>query len=229
MTALYRPKIQLSTGTEPCENYRAAILAAGGEPLDGYCPEPDLSCDGLLLCGGGDIESTRFGQEDQGSHPPDRKRDRAELALFHDFFQAGKPILGICRGMQLINVALGGTLIQDLPQPVRSFHTLPEGDAVHAVQTRYGSLLYEQFGPLLLVNSAHHQAVDRLGEGLQALAWAESGFAEAIDLPGYPLLGLQFHPERMSFDKRRPDTKNCDVIFYWFVEAARAHSIAGTT
>ena len=69
---LYRPRIQLSTGTESCENYRTAILAAGGEPLDGYCPEPNLSCDGLLLCGGGDIESALFGQEDRGSHPPDR-------------------------------------------------------------------------------------------------------------------------------------------------------------
>lgn len=226
---LYRPRIQLSTGTESCENYRTAILAAGGEPLDGYCPEPNLSCDGLLLCGGGDIESALFGQEDRGSHPPDRERDRAELALFHAFFKAGKPILGICRGMQLINVALGGTLIQDLPQPARSFHTLPKGDAVHAVRTLYGSLLYEQFGPVFLVNSAHHQAVDRLGDGLRALAWAESGFAEAIDLPDYPLLGVQFHPERMSFDQCRPDTKPFDIMFDWFVEEARKHSIAGTT
>lgn len=226
--ALYQPRIQLSTGTESCENYRAAILAAGGEPLDGYCPAPDLSCDGLLLCGGGDIESARFGQEDRGSHLPDRERDRAELALFQAFFEAGKPVLGICRGMQLINVALGGTLIQDLPEPARSFHTLPEGDAVHPVRTREGSLLYEQFGPLSLVNSAHHQAVDRLGKGLEAIAWAESGFAEAVDLPGYPLLGVQFHPERMSFGKRRPDTEDCAFIFYWFVEAARFDSTRRT-
>lgn len=228
MTALYRPRIQLSTGTESCENYRAAILAAGGEPLDGYCPAPDLSCDGLLLCGGGDIESTLYGQEDRGSQPPDRERDRAELALFHAFFDAGKPILGICRGMQLINVALGGTLIQDLPEPGRSFHTLSKGDAVHPVRTLYGSLLYEQFSPLSMVNSAHHQAADRLGEGLRALAWAESGFTEAFDLPDYPLLGVQFHPERMSFGKRRPDTEDSAFIFYWFIEEARFDSIRRT-
>lgn len=228
MTALYKPRIQLSAGTESCENYRAAILAAGGEPLDRYCPAPDLSCDGLLLCGGGDIESSLYGQENRGSHPPDRERDRAELALFQAFFDAGKPILGICRGMQLINVALGGSLIQDLPEPGRGFHTLPKGDAIHPVRTLRGSLLYEQFGPLPMVNSAHHQAVDRLGKGLQALAWSESGFAEAIDLPEYPLLGVQFHPERMSFGKRRPDAEDCAFIFYWFVEAARFDSISRT-
>ena len=217
-----RPRIQLSTGTESCENYRAAILAAGGEPLDGYCPQPDPSCDGLLLCGGGDIESTLFGQENSGSQPPDRERDRAELALFRAFYNSGKPILGICRGMQLINVALGGTLIQDLPQPGRGFHTLPKGDAVHPLRILEGSLLYERYGPHMAANSAHHQAVDRLGDGLRAIAWAESGFAEALDLPGYPLLGLQFHPERMSFGKRRPDTADGAPIFSWFLEACRA-------
>ncbi len=228
MTAPYQPRIQLSTGMESCENYRAAILAAGGEPVAGYCPSPDLSCDGLLLCGGGDIESVLYGQEDRGSHPPDRERDRAELALFQAFFAAGKPILGICRGMQLINVALGGTLIQDLPQPGQSFHTLPKGDAVHPVRIREGSLLYERFGPLAMVNSAHHQAVDRLGEGLRALAWAESGFVEAVDRPGYSLLGVQFHPERMSFGKRRPDTEDGAPIFNWFIEAARFDSTGRT-
>lgn len=219
--ALYKPRIQLSTGTESCESYRAAILAAGGEPVDGYCPEPDLSCDGLLLCGGGDIESTLFGQEDRGSHPPDRARDRAELALFRAFYRAGKPILGICRGMQLINVALGGTLIQDLPPEQRVFHTSPNGDTIHTIRTLEGSLLYEQYGPLASVNSAHHQAVDRLGKGLRAIAWAESGVAEAIDLSGYPLLGLQFHPERMSFDRCRPDTADGAPIFSWFIEMCR--------
>lgn len=228
MTPMDRLRIQVSGETGYTTNYCAALRGAGGEPVAGYCPTPDLSCAGLLLCGGGDIESTLFGQEDRGSQPPDRERDRAELALFHAFFDAGKPILGVCRGMQLINVALGGALIQDLPEPGRSFHTLPKGDAVHPVRTLYGSLLYEQLGPLPMVNSAHHQAVDRLGEGLRAIAWAESGFPEAIDLPDYPLLGVQFHPERMSFGKRRPDTGDSAFIFDWFIEAARFDSIRRT-
>ncbi len=110
-----KPRIQVSGGQRLIENYMAAVSAAGGEPVAAYCPEPDLTCDGLLLCGGGDIECTLYGQEDQGSQPPDRDRDRAETALFRAFHGAGKPILGICRGMQMINIMLGGTMIQDLP------------------------------------------------------------------------------------------------------------------
>jgi len=216
-----RPRIQLSTVNGNSENYRAAILSSGGEPLDGYCPEPDLSCAGLVLCGGGDIESTLYGQENRGSHPPDRERDRAELALFRAFYRAGKPILGICRGLQLMNAALGGTLIQDLPQPGQCFHTSPDRDTVHPVRTLEGSLLRRLYGPLAPVNSAHHQAADRLGEGLRAVAWTEGGIVEAIDLPGYPLLGVQFHPERMSFDLRRPDTADGAPIFSWFLELCR--------
>lgn len=216
-----RPKIQLSGELEYVDNYCAAIRSSGGEPLPGYCPAPDLTCDGLVLCGGGDIESTLYGQPDQGSQPPDKNRDKAELALFRAFYQAGKPILGICRGMQVINVALGGTMIQDLPPAQRAFHTTPDGDAVHPVTALEGASLHQFYGPLFHVNSSHHQAVDALGTGLRAIAWAESGFAEAIDLPGYPLLGVQFHPERMSFGRRRLDTADGAAIFAWFLDVCR--------
>lgn len=213
------PKIQVSAPAEGADNYIAALRGAGAEPAAGYCPGPDLNCDGLLLCGGGDIAPELFGQEDRGSHPPDPARDKAELALFHAFSRAGKPILGICRGMQIINVALGGTLIQDLPSGLRPFHTWDGRDKVHPVMSREGSLLHRLYGPLFPVNSAHHQGLDRLGEGLRAAARSEGGIAEAIDLPGYPLLGVQFHPERMSFTLRRPDTVDGGKIFQWFVEA----------
>jgi len=221
MRGVSKPRIQLSTVKGGSENYRAAILLSGGLPLGGYCPGPDLSCDGLVLCGGGDIDRALYGQEDRCSQPPDRERDRAELALFRAFYEAGKPILGICRGLQLINVALGGALIQDLPQPGQHFHTSPDGDTVHPVRTLEGSLLHRLYGPLASVNSSHHQAADQLGEGLRAVAWTEGGVVEAVDLPGYPLLGVQFHPERMSFDHRRPDTVDGAAIFSWFLELCR--------
>lgn len=203
------------------DNYCAAVREAGGEPLARYCPAPDLSCGGLVLCGGGDIESALFGQEDRGSQPPDRERDRAELALFRAFFQAGKPILGICRGMQLINVALGGTLIQDLPPEQRARHTAAEGDLVHTVLAQPDTLLYRLYGPSFQVNSAHHQAVDRLGEGLRVTARSEEGFPEAVDWVARRIMAFQFHPERMSFGKLRPDTIDAGDIFRIFLKTCR--------
>lgn len=210
--------IQVSGERGHTDNYCAAIRGAGGEPVAGYCPAPDLRCDGLLLCGGGDVDSALYGQENWGSLPPDRARDRAELALFQAFYEAGKPILGICRGIQMINVALGGTLIQDLPREQRPFH-IGKADTVHPIRVEEGSILSRLYGPLFPVNSAHHQAVDRLGTGLRAAAWAEGGFPEAIELPGRSILGVQFHPERMSFGRRRLDTVDGAAIFTWFLGA----------
>ena len=217
MTAMSKLRIQVSGDAGHMDNYCAALRSIGGEPLAGYCPAPNPNCDGLLLCGGGDIESIRYGQPNRGSQPPDQARDKAELELFQAFFQAGKPILGICRGMQLINVALGGTLIQDLPQEQGVFHSGGKTDMVHPLRALEGSVLHRLYGPVLPVNSSHHQAVDTLGRGLRAIAWAESGFAEAIDFPGRPLLGVQFHPERMAFGRHRLDTVDGAAVFRWFL------------
>ena len=112
--AVLSPRILISGADGKMSNYVRSVRAAGGTPVSGYCPPPDLSCAGLLLCGGGDLDPVLYGQPDQGSQPPDPARDQAELELFRAFYQAGRPILGVCRGMQIINVALGGTLLQDL-------------------------------------------------------------------------------------------------------------------
>jgi putative glutamine amidotransferase len=96
--------------------------------------------------------------------------------------------------MQVVNVALGGTLLQDLPGEIRPFHGGGEEDRVHPVRSREGTLLHRLYGPIFPVNSAHHQAVDRLGEGLETIAWAESGFPEALIHTQRPVLGVQFHP-----------------------------------
>lgn len=221
MTGKNVPKIQISAPEEGAGNYIDAIRSAGGEPVPGYCPAPDLSCDGLLLCGGGDIACEWFGQPNRGANPPDRARDRAEFVLFRAFYRAGRPMLGVCRGMQIINVALGGTLIQDLPRPLRAFHVWDQGDKVHPISSREGSLLHRLYAPLFPVNSAHHQGADRLGAGLRAAAWSEGGVVEAVDLPGYPLLGVQFHPERMSYANRRPDTVDGAAVFDWFLSVCR--------
>jgi len=215
------PRILLSAGPEPPVPYLEALAALGLQGIGGYCPAPDLTCDGLILCGGGDLESTLFGQENQGSDPPDLARDKAELELFYAFYQAGKPILGICRGMQVINVALGGDLIQDLPATLRPFHRGEDYSLVHLIRTRENSLLHRLYGPVFPVNSLHHQAIDRLGRGLRATAWAEGGFAEALEHESLPILGVQFHPERMAHPRRNPATVDGALLLNHFAVLCR--------
>ena len=213
--------IQVSLPREGGGSYLAAVEGAGGRPVGGRCPAPDLNCAGLLLTGGGDLDWTLFAGENQGSQSPDRERDLAELALCRAFLQAGRPILGICRGMQVLNVALGGDLIQDLPPHLRPFHTQAGQDLVHPIRCREDTLLHRLYGPLFPVNSLHHQAVGRLGEGLRAAAWSEGGVVEAVELPGRPVLGVQFHPERMAFGRRRGDTADGAPLFTHFLSLCR--------
>ncbi len=214
------PRILISAATaqpDAALNYENAVRAAGGDFVTRYCPEVDLSFDGLLLTGGGDIEPWRYGQENRGSMPPKPERDRTELALAEAYLAAGKPILGVCRGHQVLNVALGGTLVQDLGDELNLFHRKIEADKVHPVHAREGSLLHTLYGPLFPVNSAHHQAADTPGSGAIITARSESGVAEALELPGKPVLGVQFHPERMTGALARPDTVDGAAIFRWFI------------
>ncbi len=219
------PRILLSDSKQSQGNYERAILAAGGEPAGGYCPGLDLAqeCDGLLLCGGGDLAPSRFGQEDRGSGPPNPKRDAAELALTAAFLQAGKPILGICRGHQVVNVALGGTLRQDIGGELRPFHAHDdeEDDRIHPVRSKPGSLLHRLYGPLFPVNSSHHQALDVMGEGLVPTLWSESGLVEGAEHIRLPILCVQFHPERMTGPLARPDTVDGGAIFQHFISLCR--------
>ena len=198
-------------------NYENAIRAAGGNFVTRYCPEADLSFDGLLLTGGGDVDPARYGQENRGCVLIDLERDKAELALAKAYLAEGKPILGICRGMQILNVALGGTLVQDLGQTLNTVHRRIDADKVHPILAREDSILHALYGPLIQVNSAHHQAADMPGRGVLITARSEAGVAEALELPGTPVLCVQFHPERMTGAHLRPDTVDGGAIFRWFI------------
>ena len=156
-----------------------------------------LECAGLLLPGGGDIH---------GALPPE------ETFLLRAFWEARRPILGICRGMQALNVFRGGTLRSGVPG-----HQLPEGDMVHP--TRAEGLMAALLWPCPVVNSNHHQAVDRAGEGLRLCQWAMDGTAEALYAPDRPVLGVQWHPERQSFALRREDAADGAPVFRWFRDA----------
>lgn len=175
------------------ENYRRAVEAAGGQALFGLETEP--AADALLLPGGGDLEPWRYGEENTASRGLEPERDAAELALLDRFTAAGKPVLGICRGLQTINVFFGGTLLQDIPG-----HSAECGrDRMHPV--RSAGLFARLLGERGSVNSAHHQAAGRLGSGLEAAQWSPEGVTEALVHRRLPVWAVQWHPERL--DRRR--------------------------
>lgn len=184
-------------GAERFANYRRAVESAGGRAVFGGAAEA-LKWDALVLPGGGDLEPWRYGQENTASRGLEPRRDEEELRLLADFTAAGKPVLGVCRGLQTINVFFGGTLAQDIPG-----HSAAGGrDRLHAVKTA-PSPLQALLGEELTVNSAHHQAADRLGAGLEAVQWAEDGVIEALCHRRLPVWGVQWHPERLAADAGR--------------------------
>lgn len=172
--------------------YRRWVESAGGRAVFGDAAGGQR-WDALLLPGGGDLEPWRYGQENTASRGLEPERDREELRLLQAFTAAGKPVLGVCRGLQTINVFFGGTLAQDIP----GHSAGAEGDRLHAVKTA-PSPLRPLCGERMEVNSAHHQAADRLGGGLRAVQWAEDGVIEALCHRRLPVWAVQWHPERLG-------------------------------
>ncbi len=163
-------------------------------------------CDALVLTGGGDVDPRMYGGT--GSHSTlyeiSEERDRFEADLVKSSLDLGIPLLGICRGMQLANVALGGTLITDLEEAGHPAHRTVNGvKCRHEVRLEAGSALAARLGvERAWVTSSHHQAVDRIGSGLKPAARSDDGVVEALELTG-PDGGLrailvQWHPERMD-------------------------------
>ena len=191
--------------------YTHAVETAGGIPLVLPCTEDEALlqelatlCHGFVFSGGEDIEPARYGEEKLPQCGEQAlRRDAFDFAMFEKALATGKPILGICRGSQLINVALGGTLWQDLPsqQPSEICHVQKEGqfDHSHDVNILPDTPLAAIVGKnRLTINSFHHQAAKVLGKGLQVMATADDGIVEATYLPEHPfLLALQWHPERL--------------------------------
>jgi putative glutamine amidotransferase len=184
--------------------------------------------DGLVLQGGADISPTMYGQRPlRPEWAGDPIRDRYEIELIEGFLGRGKPVLGICRGCQLINVAFGGTLVQDLPslRPDSQVHVDPVlyDELQHGVELVAGTRLAELYDgeALPMVNSIHHQAVDRLGGDLTIEARsAGDGVVEAIRARGLDhVFGVQWHPE---FHVGRTDRLNPDPVMADFLRAARA-------
>jgi putative glutamine amidotransferase len=188
------------------QNYVDAVAGAGGVPV--LLPPADgveravRALDGLIISGGPDVAPERYGAQ-PGPHTTVVRpgRDAAEFALFDAALGAGLPVLGICRGMQLINVAMGGTLIQHLPDVVGHDGHCPRPGAhgEHKVTVDAGSRLAAIVGAgPAIVPTHHHQGIERLGADLVATAWAEDGTIEAFELDraAHPFaIAVQWHPE----------------------------------
>ena len=190
--------------------YPDMVVAAGGVPVL-LPPVPGVAdavdrCDALLLSGGPDVDADVYGAP---RHPragaPHRERDAAELAALHRALALGLPVLGVCRGAQLLNVALGGTLHQHLPDVVgHDGHNPVVGvftdvDVTLHPEGRVGAVV----GPTARVRCHHHQAVDRLAPDLVATGWAADGTVEAVERAGAPfVVGVQWHPEEDAADLR---------------------------
>lgn len=205
--------IGISKGKNPLsgeEYYIQAVEEAGGEVimLPPGREEEIEKLQGLLLPGGGDVDPSFYGENNQASQSIDRERDEWEIELTRRFFKEEKPILGICRGAQVLNVALGGTLHQDIERH--------KGDS-HRIKIKEGSLLYDVLGRQkeIEVDSSHHQGIKTLAPHLRETAWSEDGCIEGIEGEGF-VLGVQFHPERLF--KKCPLFSN---IFKRFVEASK--------
>lgn len=193
-------------------DYSKSIIAGGGIPiilpvtsnLEVIKKQLEL-LDGLLLTGGADINPSYYGQdfkENMGVISPER--DEGELLLLKEFYKTNKPILGICRGHQLINVFLGGTLFQDLKysgaEVLKHRQDFYPELAVHKVNILdKDNMLAKLYGKEVMTNSFHHQAVDKLGKGLTTIATTADGIIEAFQMKSRDFLyGIQWHPEMMT-------------------------------
>lgn len=209
-------------------NYCQAVAQAGGIPIIsalGDAEDYAQLADGIIFTGSScDIEPHRYGQENRKSAQCDPVLDDMELALFQSFLQRKKPILGICRGHQLVNVALGGDLIQDIEDEVKNLTVHAEVYAknteAHQVCAKDGSLFHDLFGSRFSTNSYHHQAVKDCGRGLIPTVTTEEGVIEALEHETLPIFSVQWHPERMIGDEQT-DMPNMLPLFRHFISLCK--------
>jgi len=214
--------------------YTDSVLRAGGLTIL-LTPVPDTEIDaildridGLVLTGGGDIDPRRYGEEPHETvQTVDFDRDEFEFRLIRGARDRRMPVLAICRGIQVLNVAFGGSLIQDIASEIGSMDHDQFGhlvwDGHQPIKIEPGCLIGEVIGDTeLMVNSIHHQAIRDLAPGLSAVAWAGDGIVEAVQHEDeqWPLLAVQWHPEFLG---DRDDAASF-ALFSSLVDAARRHS-----
>lgn len=193
-------------------NYEAFLSRQGQSHLTSLSISDLSTCQGLVFPGGGDITPAFFGERDRGSRSIDTELDILQLQALEYGVQRRIPILGICKGMQIINVGLGGSIIQDMP--TADLHRYLGADQYHEAVNFPGSFLYRLYGETMVVNSAHHQGLGKLGKGLQVISRCPlDQCIEAICHESLPIIGVQWHPERL--DPARTDVTGAVLLSYF--------------
>ena len=204
-------------------NYVDALVACGAEPFPLVAENVDdvtlavKEAGGILIPGGCDINSHLYKEENTASEEVNDELDYAEKTAILEACERKKPLLGICRGMQIINVVLGGSLVQNVFDCY--VHSQKDGeDRVHETSVKKPSFLFDIYGKeKIRVNSAHHQAIKTLGQGLSVVQYCEDGCIEAVEHSSLPIIGVQWHPERMCLSHSRQDTEDGLKVFDYFV------------
>ena len=217
--------------------YAEAVSSAGNMPLvlpaqtnRGAVARMLASVDVLLLCGGEDVDPARYGVEPSPRlEAVNRRRDAWEFLLLDEAVKRRLPVVGICRGCQLINVYFGGTLWQDLPSE-RPGGVSHRGKALHHIAIEPGSRLSGCLGvDAMDVDTSHHQAVRNLAPGFKAVAFAPDGVVEAIESETLPVVGVQFHPERLYVKKGRNEFKKLFTDLLGWAGRGKAADVAALT
>lgn len=195
-------------------DYTRSVYAAGGLPI--HLPvEADPAdyldlVDGIALSGGADVEPSRYGHENTASDT-EPERDAFEFGLLAGAVERGVPLLGICRGLQVLNVYTGGTLNQSVPAHAR--YDVPTDDRSHRITFDTSTRIGELYGESFVSNSLHHQTVDELGSGLTLAGRADDGTVEALELDGHDVIAVQWHPEMLDGE---------EPVWRWLVDRSLA-------
>ena len=201
-------------------NYVKYVKSIGAEPVVTFSMGDVVHCGGLILPGGGDITPAFYGEKNHGSRNINTELDILQLQALDLCIRESIPVLGICKGLQIINVGFGGSLIQDLP--TASIHRYEDGDKYHSTVTLKDSILHKLYGESPVVNSAHHQAIKELGSGLSAIQWCpDDNCIEAIVHTRLPILGVQWHPERMEEKRAKISGQKLLTYFASLISSSR--------
>lgn len=215
-----------------CTNYAEALLSAAAflqkkeiQIEISLLPQKAAAWDALILPGGGDLDPVLLPDDEslssytQKRHPScrniDPACDRQQLLLLDWFVHDQKPVLGICKGLQLINLYFGGGLCQELP--TAADHRCLQYDQIHPTHAHPDFFLAQLYGTDFAVNSAHHQGISFLAKQLTAIQWADDGVIEGLVHNSLPIIGLQWHPERLCGKFARPDAVDGSLVFQYFL------------